>query len=256
MLLAWKNFLHGQRSPTASTDNTCERGELVHVQDVDALEPCSILRLWSAQHATHFQIAPAFGAGSSCEFPNFVFDVLLILSGFIRLCSCIELRLSALHNLRNLSVLSGNDVLQCRTLGFLDLLDLVPTRHRRPLKRIITFPGASFNIFVFSLLLCVMVSESLFTVHLRLAFVHFCTFLVVLNQFFCKMKSNQSRTGVKRVAICQASGHRMHRGHVECPVLCVRAARLLMVCRTDSSHRIQRLLQCIMLECLQSGQHE
>ena len=70
-----------------------------------------------------------------------------------------------------------------------------------------------------------------------------------------KIKSTQSRTGVKRVGICQASGHRMHRGQVQCPVLCVRAARLLMVCRTESSHRFQRLWQYMLLECLRSGQH-
>ena len=102
----------------------------------------------------HFQIAPAFGAGSSCEFPGFVFDVL-----FIFLVFYVMLRLSCpicQHNLRNLSVLSGNDVLQCRTLGFLDLSDLVATRrHCKTLKRIITFPGGPFNMFVFSILLCV-----------------------------------------------------------------------------------------------------
>ena len=74
-MLAWKSVLLGHWSPSASSDNTCERGELVQVQEVDGLEPCSILWLWSA---TNFQILPAFEAGSSCEFPSFVFDVLLI----------------------------------------------------------------------------------------------------------------------------------------------------------------------------------
>ena len=90
---------------------------------------------------------PAFGAGSSCEFPSFVFDVLFMFQASCdyvpaKSCDCQPCPICQ-HNLRNLSVLSGNDVLQRRT------------RHCKPLKRIITFRGASFNSFVFSFLLCV-----------------------------------------------------------------------------------------------------
>ena len=36
-MLAWRNFLLGKWSPAAPIGNTFERGELVQVQDVDAL---------------------------------------------------------------------------------------------------------------------------------------------------------------------------------------------------------------------------
>ena len=93
------------------------------------------------------------------SFSMFSFDVLYIFqvlcdSVWAKSCDCQPCP-TCQHNHRNLSVLSGNDVLQRRTLGFLDLSDLVATRHCKPLKRIITFPGGSFNIFVFFLLLCV-----------------------------------------------------------------------------------------------------
>ena len=39
-MLAWRNLLLGKRSPAASTDNSLERGDLVQVQDVDALVSC------------------------------------------------------------------------------------------------------------------------------------------------------------------------------------------------------------------------
>ena len=127
---------------------------------VVSLSKFRMLTGWNrVQHATHFQILPAFGAGSSCEFPSFVFDVLLIFwfhtIVFLHRVATVRSFPICQHSLRNLSVLSGNDLLQCRTLGFLDLLDHVATRHCKPLTRIITFPGASFNMFVFSLLLCV-----------------------------------------------------------------------------------------------------
>ena len=64
------------------------------------------------------------------------------------------------------------------------------------------------------------------------------------------MMSTQSRTRVNRVPICQASGHRLHGGSVECPVLFVRAARLPMLCRTEASHRFQRLVQYSLTGCL------
>ena len=64
-MLAQRNFLLGWRSPAATIDNSLERGELVQIQDVDALyrvgsSSCTL------NNSTGSNIAPASAEASSC----------------------------------------------------------------------------------------------------------------------------------------------------------------------------------------------
>ena len=134
-----KNFPFGQRSPAASNDESCEHGELVQVQDVDALVPCWILQLWFEQHTTGSQIALAFAAASCCGFSEVHLRLCpdcpwFLTCGCFLACTYDSLRLYStyLHNLRIFSsVLFRNDASR---LGVLYLLIC----HCKPLKRIIT----------------------------------------------------------------------------------------------------------------------
>ena len=67
-ILGTRNVQLGWRSPAAWSHFSCERGELVQVQNVDAWRSCWILWLWSEQSATDCRSAPTFAAVLFCGF--------------------------------------------------------------------------------------------------------------------------------------------------------------------------------------------
>ena len=78
-----RNLLLGQRSPAAPIDNSFHRGDLVQVQDVDALLSCGILQLQFEQHSTGSQITLAFAAASFCGFSISTCDCFPMGHGFV-----------------------------------------------------------------------------------------------------------------------------------------------------------------------------
>ena len=100
MVLVKRTVLLGWRSP-AAWRNSCERGELVHVRDVDAWASC-----WIPQNSVPLisRTAPAFAAASCCGF--FLWSSCNLIHRF-RMCGCFpacalgnrRLKLIFLHNL-------------------------------------------------------------------------------------------------------------------------------------------------------------
>ena len=88
------NFLLGQRSLAALLDDSFERGELVQVQDIEALVSYWILQLQFEQHTTGSQNSPALAAASPCGFPEVLLLCCLQLSmvSHVRQFSCMHLR--------------------------------------------------------------------------------------------------------------------------------------------------------------------